>query len=168
MKLNSIFKRRSIRKYVDDPISDEDLDRIIEAGQCAPTAMGKRPWHFIVIRKREILDRIPKIHPYAKMVSESNLAVIVCGDTRIQNVEGYMSQDLSAATQNILLEATDLGIGSVWCGIYPRTGRISGFRELLNIPEEIVPFSLIVLGYPAVEPEYRDRFDPERIHREGW
>ena len=166
--MNSIFKRRSIRNYTEDPISDEDLDQIMKAGQCAPTAMGKRPWHFISVRSREILDQIPKIHPFAKMASGSNLAVIVCGDTRIQNVEGYMSQDLSAATQNILIEATDLGIGSVWCGIYPRAGRISGFRNLLNIPEEIIPFSLIVMGYPAEVPEDRDRYDPERVHYEGW
>lgn len=166
--MNSIFERRSIRKYTRDTISDDDLDLILKAGQCAPTAMGKRPWHFIAIRSRKILAEIPKIHPFAKMAEESNLAIVVCGDTRIQNVEGYMSQDLSAATQNILLEAAELGIGSVWCGIYPRTNRIAKFRELLNIPEEIIPFSLVILGYPAEVPEEKDRFDPARVHQEGW
>jgi nitroreductase len=121
-----------------------------------------------VIRDRNILNEITKIHPFARMVEESGLVIVVCGDTGIQNIEGYISQDLSAATQNILLEATELGLGSVWCGIYPRRNRIAKFRDLLNIPEDIIPFSLVVLGHPAENPEDKDRYDPRRIHDNGW
>lgn len=166
--MDEIFKRRSIRKFKGEEVQKEDVDKMVYAGLCAPTARGGRPWHFVVIDEREKLNRIPEVHPYAEMAKSAPLAIVVCGDRDLQPNEGYMAQDLSASTQNILLMATKLGLGSVWCGIYPREPRISAFGDFLSLPENILPFSLVIIGKPDEIPDDIDRFDPERIHRDGW
>ena len=166
--MKEIFERRSIRSFRKGEIPKERIRELVEAGLCAPTAMGIRPWHFVVITKRSVLDRIPDVHPYAKMSRSAPLAIVVCGDTKLQNNEGYMAQDLSAATENILLMATSQGLGSVWCGVYPRRSRMRGFSELLGIPDGIIPFSLVVIGEPDERPEEMDRYDESRIHFQEW
>ncbi len=164
----AILSRRSIRKYRNEPIGEESLRKVLEAAMQAPSAVDKQPWHFVVLTDRNILDAIPDINPNAAMIREAPAAVLVCGDPAIAHSEGYLPLDCSAATQNILLAAHALGIGSVWCGIYPREDRMKGLRDLLGIPESIAPFALIVLGYPAQVRERPDRYREDRIHRDRW
>jgi nitroreductase len=166
--MNVIFKRRSIRRYQNKKIKREDAEKLVHAGLCAPTAMGRRPWHFVVIDDRKILDKIPGIHRYAAMASSAPLAILVCGDREIQRIEGYMAQDLAAASENILLMATSMGLGGVWCGVYPREERMEKFSRLLDLPADIMPFSLLVIGYPDEKPKDVDRLDLTRIHHNGW
>jgi nitroreductase len=122
----------------------------------------------VVISRREILDRIPAFHPYSAMLREAPLALLVCGDRQVQPLEGYWVQDCSAATQNILLAAHALGLGAVWLGVYPREERMRGMCELLDLPREVTPLSLIALGWPDEKKEPADRFDPKKIHYNGW
>jgi len=166
--MDAIFTRRSIRRYTDREVSDEMIDEVIKAGMYAPSAGNEQPWHFIVIRDRGLLDTIPSFHPHSKMVTEASCAILVCADLALEKHKGYWVQDCSAATQNVLLAAHADGLGSVWVGVYPRLERIEGFRRLLGIPEEIVPFSLIPLGYPAEEKETAERFNRNRIHKDRW
>jgi nitroreductase len=102
------------------------------------------------------------------MSSQANLAFVVCADTGVQPDPGYYAQDCSAASQNILLEATDMGLGSVWCGIHPSKNRIQGFVDLLQLPKGIVPFSLIIIGHPGETKEPHKGYDKARVHRNGW
>ena len=120
------------------------------------------------MRQKEMLCRITEYHPHAGMLKRAAAGLLVCGDPALQKHEGYWVQDCSAATQNILIAAEAAGLGAVWVGIYPRRERVDGVRQLLAIPEAIVPFSIIALGYPAEEKPAARRYDPSRAHRESW
>jgi nitroreductase len=121
-----------------------------------------------VLTERTILDRIPSFHPYAAMLKEAPAAILVCGDLAREKHEGYWVQDCSAATENILIAVNEEGLGAVWLGIYPREERVRGLRQLLSIPETIVPFALVAIGYPAEKKEPADRFDASRLHYNSW
>jgi len=134
----------------------------------APSAGNQQPWEFIVIQDRSIIDRIPEAHPYAKMSLQAQLVVIVCCNTERVSKEPMWAQDCSAATQNLLLAAHALGLGAVWCGVYPRAERITALTELLELPDGIIPFSLVPIGYPGEEKGDPERMDPSRIHLDRW
>jgi nitroreductase len=130
----------------------------------APTARNIQPWHFIVVDERAVLDQLSEAHPYAKMLKQAGLAILVCGDRKLQENDGYIVQDCSAATQNILLAAHANGLGSVWLGMYPREERMKDVGKLLGIPGHILPVSLISIGYPNEQKEAPDRYKPDRVH----
>ena len=134
----------------------------------APSPRNAQPWQFVVIDDRKMLDRIIDVNPNAKMCKEAQAAILVCGDTSKEKYPGFWVQDCSAAAQNILLAAHDKGIGSVWTGIYPIKERVEGFRRLLGLPENVVPFCLVPLGYPAKQVPQVDRFQRDRVHHNGW
>jgi nitroreductase len=166
--LDIIRTRRSIRKFIDKPVSDEDIESILRAAMASPSAGNLQPWQFLVIKDREILDKVPDIHQYAKMASESPVAIVVCCDTSKKVREGFWIQDCSASSQNILLAAHALGLGAVWCGIYPNEERTKDFQKLLEMPEDVYPVNIIPIGYPAEEKEPSDRYEKERIHFNRW
>lgn len=166
--MDPILARRSIRKYTDQPVSDEDVAYLLRAAMSAPSAHNEQPWHFIVIRDRRLLAEIPKIHPYAQMVPGAQLAILVCADLALDTRSGFWVQDCAAATENILIAAQSKGLGAVWVGVYPREERVQSFRQLFGIPENVVPFSLIPIGYPAEHKPPSDRFNPSRIHHDRW
>jgi len=166
--LEAIFSRRSIRLYTSKPVSRSVIEEILKAAMSAPSAGGERPWHFIVVMDRTILDKIPKFHPYAAMLKQAQAAILVCGDPTLEKHKGYWVLDCAAATQNMLLAAHAKGLGSVWCGVYPTEDRVINLRRLLNLPEQVVPFSLVPLGFPAELKSAPDRFDGSRVHENGW
>lgn len=166
--MHTIFARRSIRKYNQQVISEEMIEKLLRAGMAAPSAGNEQPWHFIVIKDKKILNEIPKFHPYSQMLKETDCAIVVCGDRSLEKFKGFWVQDCSAATQNILLMAEELGLGAVWLGIYPIEDRVKSLKELLGLPEHVTPLSIIPVGYPAESKEPANRFDQTRIHRERW
>jgi len=160
----TIEKRRSIRKFkIDRPIARKQLDRLLEAAMLAPSACNSRPWEFVAIAKREILDEIARIHPHGAMFATAAAAIVVVAIPQTDTPEGYFSQDCAAATQNILLEAVSLGLGSCWCGVYPRGERVAAFRKLLNIREPGIPFNAIAIGTPDESPNRRGFFDQAKV-----
>jgi len=164
--IKTIFARRSIRKYTAARVREEDVKTMLEAAMAAPSASNLKPWHFVVVTDRQILDNLARVHPYGEMLLEAPLCIAVCGDTTISS--SFWVQDCSAATENLLLAATALGLGAVWLGVYPREQRINGIRRVLNIPETIVPLNLISIGHPAEEKEPRTQYDELRVHRDRW
>lgn len=166
--IEAILSRRSIRKYRDDPLLDLVVNEILRAAMSAPSAGNEQPWHFVVIRDRETLDRIPDVHPHAKMLKEAPVAVLICGDLGLEMHKGFWVQDCSAATENMLIAARSKGLGAVWLGIYPREDRVEGLRRMLDIPKSVIPFALVPLGHPAEEKPKEDRFNIDRIHLERW
>ena len=166
--MNPVFIRRSIRKFTPGPISGEQLDLLLKAGLCAPSARNRQPWHFIAVTEREQLDRIPHYHPYASMVLEASLAILVCGDLEIEDEIGYIAQNCSAATENILVTAADLGLGSVWLGVYPKEDRIQGMKTLFKLPDHILPVSLIAIGHPAEQKPPKSDFNWEKVRYNQW
>jgi nitroreductase len=166
--MKAILTRRSIRKYKPQSVPDEIIAELLTAAMCAPSAGNEQPWEFVVINDRKLLNRIPEFHPYATMLKEAPVAILVCGDLKREKHKDYWVQDCSAATENILIAVSEKKLGAVWLGIYPREERVAGLRKLLGIPENIVPFSLIAIGYPAEAKEPADRFDPVRVHQNRW
>lgn len=166
--IEAILSRRSIRQFTNQPVSEELVEQLLEAAMQAPSARNTQPWHFVWMDDRKLLDAVPRFHPYAQMLRQAPLAIAVCGDTTLESNIHYLNQNCSAATQNLLLAAHALGLGAVWLGIFPREQRVDGLRQLLNLPETILPISLVALGYPAEHPGRVVRFRRERIHRNGW
>ncbi len=166
--MDSVMKRRSIRSYTDKPVPEEVLQTLCEAAMRAPSAHNQQPWELVVITDRSLLDTIPNFHPYSRMLTLAQAALLVCARTEGLKSEDFWVQDCAAATENVLVEATEQGLGSVWLGVYPKKPIMKGLGDLLHIPEDVFPFSLIALGYPAEEKAPSERFDPARIHRNGW
>ena len=166
--MKEIFERRSIRKYLELPIPEEDIEKLLRAAMAAPSAGNQQPWEFILIKDKSIMADIMSVHPHAQMLKEAQLAIAVCGDLSKEKHVGYWVQDCSAATENILLEARHLGLGSVWLGIYPKEDRVKGLIKILSLPENIIPLSIVSLGYPAEKKEPSGRFDKSRIHTNKW
>ncbi len=166
--IEGIFTRRSIRHYLNKEVSQQQIDTILKAGMYAPSANNQQPWHFIVVKDRELLNKIKEVHPYAKMLSEASMAILVCGDTHIELSKGYWVVDCAAATQNMLLAIHGLGLGGVWLGIHPREERIDEIRRIFSLPENVNPLSAIAVGYSNEEKGMPERYKPERIHYNSW
>lgn len=164
--IDVIFTRRSIRQYTDEPVREEQVKTLLEAGMNAPSANNRQPWHFIVVDEREKLNAIMEVHPYSKMLAQAPLAIVVCAD--ITRAERYWQQDCAAATQNILLASRALGLGSVWLGVYPKEVRTMGIVRVFDLPEHIRPLCVIAVGHPAEKAGRVDRYDPLKIHRNNW
>jgi nitroreductase len=166
--IEAILTRRSMRRYTEAPVSDEQVRRLLEAAMAAPSGHNKQPWHFIVVRDRATLLEVPKFHPYSKMLGQCALAIVVCGDLDLDGGTKFWVQDCSAATQNILIAAHAMGLGAVWLGVYPHDDLVAGVRALLGIPERIVPLNIVSVGYPAEPKPPGNRYNEERVHGEKW
>jgi nitroreductase len=166
--LQTITSRRSIREFTEEPVSDQSITELLQAAMSAPSAGNEQPWHFVVIRDRQILDGIPKYHPYAHPLKETSVAIMVCGDSKLEQWKGCMVQDLSAAAENILIAVQAKGLGAVWLGLYPVEERVEGVRKLLNIPEDVIPLCVIPIGHPAEQKPPANRYDSSRIHHDKW
>lgn len=166
--MEAILNRRSIRKYKGIKINDDIIGELLRAGMAAPSAGNQQPWEFIVLRNKEVLENITKVHPYSKMLLNTDVAIVACGDVSREIFKGYWVQDCSAATENILLAAQAKGLGAVWLGVYPIEDRVDAIKELLNLPASVIPLSIIPVGYPDEEKAPADRFDESRIHYDRW
>lgn len=166
--LQAIKTRRSIRKFLDKPISREIVRELLEAAMFAPSAGNEQPWQFIVLDDRKFLDEVPRICATASMCRQAPLAILVCSDSSLEKYPDFWVQDCSAAVENLLLAAHALGLGAVWAGVYPMKDRVEGFQKRLCLPEGITPFALVALGYPNEAPVAPKRYKKERVHDNGW
>ncbi|MCH5225930.1 MAG: nitroreductase family protein [Muribaculaceae bacterium] len=168
--IENIMTRTSIRQFTDQPIAKDTLDLLVKAGMAAPSAMNAQPWAFIIVTEKEVLDSLNVIKPWFNLKT-ATAAIIVCGNMD-KTGEGvgkeYWVQDCSAATENILLAAHAYGLGAVWCGVYPNPEIVPGVCRVLEIPENIIPLNVVTLGYPAENPEPKDKFKTENIHYQKW
>lgn len=164
----AILDRRSIRKYSGEPVNDNIIDQVLQAGFYAPTARNTQSNEFIVVRKKEVLQRLSEVHPYGKMLAEAAFAVVVCGSRAREEHESYLNTNGCAAMQNMLLMAHSLGLGAVWLGVYPRTDRMTGIATVLNIPADYMPVQMFAAGWPAEQRPRPDRMHPHRIHYDQW
>lgn len=163
--LENIFSRKSVRKFLPKPVEKEKLELILKAGMAAPSGKDVRPWEFIVIDDRATLDSMAAVLPYAKMLKEAPVAIVVCGDSAKSS---YWYLDCSAATQNILLAAEALGLGAVWTATYPYPERMDVVKKYTAIPEQIQSLCVIPLGYPAMPHSPKDKWNAGRIHHNKW
>lgn len=163
-----IRTRRSIRKYTTEPISEDDLHILLDAAMHAPSAKNEQPWHFVIAREAKIREALSKTSPYTHMAVKAPIVIIVCGDLALEKAPGMWVQDCAAATENLLLAARGKNLGSVWCGVHPEKEREEHVREVLGLPENVIPLGLICLGHPEQPFSEERRFQEDRIHREKW
>lgn len=166
--LEAIFTRRSVRRYTGDPVSDSDIETILRAGSQAPSAHNRQPWDFVVIRDKSKFNSISKAHTYAKMLPQAEVCIIVCGDKDKQAMTGFLIEDCSAAIQNILLAAHGIGLGAVWCGLYPVTHLTKIVKSTCLLPSNIIPVGMVVIGHKGEDKEKVDRYDADKVHYETW
>lgn len=172
--IKNMMTRTSVRRFTGKPVEASQLDTMLRAAMAAPTSMNFQPWHFIVVEDVLLIDELADKLPYAKMLKEAGLGIVVCGDISLYDRINLMTnedntlywvQDCSAATENLLLAAHALGLGAVWTGVYPLESRISLLKKLLKLPENLIPLNIVVVGNPVHLPgEGKNKWKPERIH----
>ena len=169
--LENIMTRTSVRNYLPRPVDRRIECSLLKAAMAAPSAVDRRPWSFVVIRENALRQALAEKLVYAGMTRQAPLAILVCGDLD-RRLEGeaadFWIQDVSAATQNLLLAAHALGLGAVWCGVFPMRQRVKDVRSIAGLPEHIVPFALVPVGYPAEAPDPKNKWDEALIHYERW
>lgn len=166
--LDCLFTRRSIRKFTAEPVEPALVRTALEAAMSAPSAGNAQPWHFVLVHRRDLLDAVPGFHPYAAMTRQAQAGVLVCADPGLEKYPGYWPIDCAAAAQNLLLALHAQGLGAVWVGVWPDAGRVDNFRNLLGVPQAVIPHSWIPIGHPDQPSQRADRFRAERVHQDGW
>lgn len=163
--MNSIWKRRSIRKFETRPVEREKLERILRAAMQSPTAKDSRCWEFLVVTDREDCVAVSRMSEYAMCAAAAPVLMIpMVNLTRTSTEECWWVEDLAAATQTMLLQIEEEGLGATWLGMYPRKSRTDALREYFQLPDHILPFAVIALGYKLREKGPEDRWDPEKVH----
>ena len=160
----ALLKRRSVRKFTDREVPQEYIDELLHAAMSGPSACNRRPWAFYVIENESMLEQLRRATRFANI--RAKLAMVVCGDLKRalpRQMAAYWIQDCSAATENILLRATDLGLGAVWCGVHPQERGEVIVAELLELDENMIPLNIIYLGWPDEETEARDQYEADRV-----
>lgn len=167
--LEIIKNRRSIRKFKPAPVTDEQIKILLEAAMFSPSACNSRPWRFIAITNRDLLDELAEAHPHAKMMATATLCIAIIALPKVQEKvrdglpAGFYPQDCGAATQNILLQAEAMGLGSCWCGLRPDGEIMQAMAEILDIPDDEIPFCLIAIGEKDENPEPRGKYEEEKV-----
>lgn len=168
--IGNIMTRTSVRYYTEEPVSAEQTETLLRAAMAAPTAVNKQPWSYVVITDAATREQLSNDTGKAP-AGRAPLLIVICGDMD-RALEGeardYWIQDCSAAAENLLLAAHGMGLGAVWLGYYPITERVNKLREILGMPESIIPLGIMAVGHPAEQPEPKDKWRPEAVHYEKW
>jgi nitroreductase len=170
VKMNAIFTRRSVRKYLKKAVEGEKIERLLKAAMQAPSAGNQQPWEFLVVCDEAMRYKLSEVSPYAGPVKEAPLAIVILGNEDGESVRfpEYLPQDLAAATENLLLEAVELGLGAVWLGVAPVEERMAAVRKLFVLPESVMPFAVVAVGYSEMENVYVDRYQKRKVHYEKY
>jgi nitroreductase len=166
----AIHTRRSIRRYADRPVPDALVKRVLRAAMAAPSACNQQPWEFVIIDNLDMVREIANANPAALALETAPMAIAVCGNLKreLPLAKDFWVQDCSAAIQNLLLAAWAGGLGTVWLGGYPLPHLVEMVKDVLELPDHVIPLAVVALGYPAEDKQPVDRFDPVRIHRNRW
>ncbi|HEX3037877.1 MAG TPA: nitroreductase family protein [Oscillospiraceae bacterium] len=167
--MEEIFIRRSIRKFTNQPVEPEKVDKLLRAAMQAPSAANQQAWEFIVLQDKENIAKVAEISPYAKPAAGSAVTFVLLADENKMRVPTGWEQDMGAAAENLLLEAVHLGLGGVWFGVATADSVAENVRQLFELPKNIRPFALISIGYPdGQKNQFVDRYQADRVHYEKW
>lgn len=161
----ALLKRRSIRKFTNDEVSDSDIDALMHAAMSGPSACNKKPWVFYCIKNKDIIEQLRVSSLFTQKIY-APCAIVVCGESSkfIPAAKEFWVEDCSAATENILLKVTDLGLGAVWCGVYPVKAFCNHVNKVIGAKASEIPLNIIFIGHPDQTAEPRDQYDKEVIH----
>ena len=163
-----IMSRRSIRRFKLQSAPDDVVQKVVEAGFAAPSAHNQRPWHFIIIDDRNILNGIAQVNPHAGMLATAAFAVAICFDDSPKPIPSLIIDDCAAAAENMLLAATALGYGSVWIGIHHDEVKQKNAKAVLKLPDGAKIAAIIAVGISDETPAPRTKPDPKMIHKNSW
>lgn len=166
--LTALMTRCSIRRFHPGPVSEDAIQDMLQVLFRSPSAGDARPWQFGVIDRRDLLDQLEAAMPGCEMLQTAPLAILVSAEPAREKIPGFWPQDCAAASENLLLAAHGLGLGAVWIGLHPVADRERAVRDILGVPDTLVPFALVAVGRPAEQPAFEDRYDASRVHRNVW
>ncbi len=167
--MNAIFNRRSIRKFKDQSVESEKIEKLLRAAMQAPSAANQQPWEFIVVQDKAALEKLSEVSPYSKPVATSGVTFILVANENALIVPTAWQQDMSAAAENLLLEATELELGGVWFGVATSEVVTETVGKLYALPSHIKPFAMIAVGYPDGQSNvFVDRYKAEKVHFDKW
>ena len=161
--MESIFHRRSVRQYTAEPVSDADTELLLRAAMAAPSACNQQPWEFYAVTDPETIRALGSSTPFTRFAAAAPLIIVPCYREETA-VPKFCEIDMSAAVENLLLEADHLGLGATWMGIAPMRQRMKKVADMLGIPDTLHVFALVAVGHPAETPAPADRYDPARVH----
>ena len=164
--MNSIMTRRSMRKYLDKPVEAEKTERILRAAMQAPTGHNAQDFEFVVVTDKEMRFTLSRLGPYSHFAENAPLHILVCENTQRAWPNSNWQGNLGACCQNILLQVEEEDLGACWIGVWPYPERMAHVTEALALPEHIIPYGLISIGYKEYQKRFDDRFDPAKIHWE--
>ncbi len=167
--LEAIFRRRSIRKYKDQPVEPQKLEQLLRAGMAAPTAMNCKPWEFVVVTEAEKMAQFRERLMFGNRNAPA--AIVVCGHPALLPNPAallFWVQDCSAAVENIMIAAVSQGLGTVWIGVHPVKPFVQTVRKILSIPRSVTPLCLIYVGYPVEAKPSRTQYDEARVFSEKY
>lgn len=163
--LEVIKNRRAIRTYTDKEVEKEKILEVLKSAMQAPSSKNSSPWEFVVVDNKEILLELSKSHHKSVQIKDAKVCIVVTGNKERFLKPGKWIHDLGACTQNILLECTNQGLASCWVGVHPKRKVMDKVRQTLNLPENLVPYSMVAIGYSNEENKFIDKFDEKKIHR---
>lgn len=157
-----IDERRSIRSFLSQEVEDYKIEAVLKAAMQAPSAGNQRPWHFFVVRNREVLEKLSELSPYAKMIGDAPVALVLVGEPSKMMFKENWEQDMAACTQNVLLEIVHQELGGVWLGVAPLEDRMAHVKKVLDL-NQAMPFAVVPFGYSNKKNEYIDRYEADRV-----
>ncbi|MHA1906978.1 MAG: nitroreductase family protein [Candidatus Thorarchaeota archaeon] len=166
--LEALYTRRSIRKYRMSDIPDEIVQKVLRAAMSAPTSGNQRPWQFVVVRDREKMENLIEAYPYAKMLRDVPVAIMVCFDKDREKYEERWQLDCANATLNMLLAIHGLGFGGLWLEVFPIQERVKMIQDFFGMPDTIVPLAIVPIGHPAEKKPAEDRYEESLVHYDSW
>ena len=167
--MNELFKRVSVREFMDGKVDSDDVDLMLKAAMHAPSAQNQQAWELIVVDDPKIIEELSKVSPYGRPVGNAPMAIVVLGNRDVMKVPSMWEQDLGACTENLMLGAASVGLGTCWIGIAPNRDRMNAISDIFDLTENLMPFCIVAVGYPKEEPvPHDDRFDRNKVHYNGY
>ena len=168
--IDNILTRTSVRQFTGEPLSQTQIDTLLQCAMAAPSAINKQPWAFIVITDTALLQRIGNEMPNSRCQNHPGCAFVPCGDLTkaIPDLPDFWVNDVSAATENLLLAAHAMGLGAVWTGVHPSAERVAQVQSILGLPDHIIPLCIVPVGYPAETPAVKNKYSVSNVHYNGW
>lgn len=168
--IDNILTRTSVRQFTGEPLSQTQIDTLLQCAMAAPSAINKQPWAFIVITDTALLQRIGNEMPNSRCQNHPACAFVPCGDLTkaIPDLPDFWVNDVSAATENLLLAAHAMGLGAVWTGVHPSPERVAQVQSILGLPDHIIPLCIVPVGYPAETPAVKNKYSVSNVHYNGW
>ncbi len=168
--VQNILTRTSVRQFTGETLSQAQIDTLLHCAMAAPSALNQQPWAFVVVTDTALLSRIGAEMPNTRCQNHPACAFVPCGDLSkaLTNHPDFWINDVSAATENLLLAAHAMGLGAVWTGVHPSAERVAQVQSLLGLPTHIIPLCIVPVGVPAEAPQPKDKYTEQNIHYNKW